>query len=76
MNAWRCVETLVGEALCSLLCKAIYSQDDFHHSPDDVSQNCGVTNYHDKFNVQPHVRKSGLLFPIVRQTWLTWVIMH
>ncbi|OLP82331.1 Alpha-amylase [Symbiodinium microadriaticum] len=31
---------------------AIYSQEDFHHNPDDTSRNCGVSNYNDKFNVQ------------------------
>ncbi|CAE7408572.1 amy, partial [Symbiodinium sp. CCMP2456] len=31
---------------------AIYSQEDFHHNPDDTSRNCGVSNYNDKQNVQ------------------------
>jgi len=31
---------------------AIYSQEDFHHSPGNLGTNCGVSNFQDKYNVQ------------------------
>eukprot|EP00927_Polykrikos_kofoidii_P008764 TRINITY_DN1365_c0_g1_i11.p1 TRINITY_DN1365_c0_g1~~TRINITY_DN1365_c0_g1_i11.p1 ORF type:complete len:418 (-),score=47.89 TRINITY_DN1365_c0_g1_i11:37-1173(-) len=30
----------------------IYSPNDMHHSPHDNRRNCGVVNFHDKYNVQ------------------------
>lgn len=30
----------------------IYEPNDFHHSPNNNAQNCGISNYADKYNVQ------------------------